>query len=27
VWGQYPYVRLDPHVQVAHIIHVRPGAV
>ncbi len=27
VWGQYPYVRLDPHVHVAHIIHVRPGAV
>ena len=27
VWGQYPYVRLDPHAQVAHIIHVRPGAV
>jgi starch synthase (maltosyl-transferring) len=27
VWGQYPYIRLDPHVQVAHLIHVRPGAV
>ncbi len=27
VWGRNPYVRLDPHVQVAHIIHVRPGAV
>ncbi len=27
VWGQYPYVRLDPHAHVAHIIHVRPGAV
>ena len=27
VWGQYPYVRLDPHAQVAHIVHVRPGAV
>ena len=27
VWGQHPYVRLDPHVQVAHVIHVRAGAV
>ena len=27
VWGQFPYVRLDPHVQVAHIVHVRAGAV
>ena len=27
VWGQFPYVRLDPHQHVAHIVHVRPGAV
>jgi len=27
VWGQYPYVRLDPHQHVAHIVHVRAGAV
>ncbi|MBI1377673.1 MAG: DUF3416 domain-containing protein [Frankiales bacterium] len=27
VWGQYPYVRLDPHQQVAHVVHVRAGAV
>ena len=27
VWGQHPYVRLDPHQHVAHIVHVRPGAV
>ncbi|MFN8147399.1 MAG: alpha-1,4-glucan--maltose-1-phosphate maltosyltransferase [Candidatus Nanopelagicales bacterium] len=27
VWGQRPYVRLDPHQHVAHIVHVRPGAV
>jgi starch synthase (maltosyl-transferring) len=27
VWGRYPYVRLDPHVHVAHIVHVRAGAV
>jgi starch synthase (maltosyl-transferring) len=27
VWNRNPYVRLDPHSQVAHIIHVRPGAV
>ena len=26
-WGQYPYVRLDPYTHVAHIVHVRPGAV
>ena len=26
-WGQYPYVRLDPYTHVAHILHVRPGAV
>jgi starch synthase (maltosyl-transferring) len=27
VWGQQPYVRLDPHQHVAHIVHVRAGAV
>jgi starch synthase (maltosyl-transferring) len=27
VWGQFPYIRLDPHQHVAHIVHVRPGAV
>ena len=27
VWGQTPYIRLDPHQHVAHIVHVRPGAV
>ncbi len=27
VWGERPYVRLDPHQHVAHIVHVRPGAV
>ncbi|MFN8168971.1 MAG: alpha-1,4-glucan--maltose-1-phosphate maltosyltransferase [Candidatus Nanopelagicales bacterium] len=26
-WGQYPYVRIDPYAHVAHILHVRPGAV
>jgi starch synthase (maltosyl-transferring) len=26
IWGQHPYVRLDPHSQVAHVIHVRAGA-
>ena len=25
-WGQQNYVRLDPHVQCAHILHVRRGA-
>ena len=27
VWGQNPYVRIDPHQHVAHVVHVRPGAV
>ncbi len=27
VWGEHPYIRLDPHVHVAHIVHVRAGAV
>jgi starch synthase (maltosyl-transferring) len=27
MWGQWPYVRLDPHVHVAHVVHVRPGTV
>ena len=27
LWGQFPYVRLDPYEHVAHIVHVRPGAV
>ena len=22
-WGSHPFVRLDPHAQVAHLIHVR----
>jgi starch synthase (maltosyl-transferring) len=26
MWGQYPYIRLDPHQHVAHVVHVRPGA-
>jgi starch synthase (maltosyl-transferring) len=26
-WGQFPYVRIDPYTHVAHIVHVRPGAV
>ncbi len=26
VWSQHNYVRLDPHVQCAHILHVRRGA-
>jgi starch synthase (maltosyl-transferring) len=26
MWGQYPYIRLDPHEHVAHIVHVRAGA-
>ncbi len=26
MWGRHPYVRLDPHAQVAHVIHVRAGA-
>ena len=26
MWGQHPYVRLDPHQHVAHVVHVRPGA-
>ena len=27
VWDDHPYVRLDPHEQVAHIVHIRPGSV
>ncbi len=27
MWGQRPYVRIDPHVHVAHVIHLRPGTV
>ena len=26
VWRQHNYVRLDPHAQCAHILHVRRGA-